>query len=584
MLRASEYARRKGRDNEQPTRSQPPWFFDGLTTSTFLHDDDLDVVEEQENTLKDFKVAKCPYSRTIRHHWADIPRIQSWLNDCETGHGDSCNKHRRFDTDAGELLLVDVVDDCLTVANFEHRYFALSYVWGTSKQFLTLVANYEQLCKPGSLSAQPLTQTIRDSIYFCIIQDDKANKAKAIAQMCSIYSRAVATIISLSGTCADAGLPGIPPTARNTTAMYVCPGLHIAQRSILDQMMKTYNYDSEDCVYNTRAWTFQERLLSNRSIIFVDEQVYFHCKQHLVCEDRCNKDDTDFYTLDNMRTSSVMLRSKAETYSPLDEFRWYEQIVIEYTTKRMGWPDDIINAFTGIQTELSNMFNWTFTAGLPTSLLDLALLWTPISTIERRLTSFQQPSWSWSGWLGRIRYTDLIRHGHRPITPLFKPLGTKTLAEPAKLVLNCPSIHLSPFTLAKTPNALFDPFESSLISPTSSFLFDKHNRRCGILIGWCGDTTDSNCLGPLHLVQLSAWKTNNSLMVNGPLLAHLQDDGNRVEERLFDDAFSDFEWCTYNVMLVRPVDAVAYERVAIGQIHVDAWRQAGEALKAFVVQ
>jgi len=63
----------------------------------------------------------------------------------------------------------------------------------------------------------------------------------------------------------------------------------------------------------------------------------------------------------------------------------------------MGYPEDILNAFTGIQTEMSRMFDWSFVAGLPSSLLDFALLWTPVTTMERRITDFQQPSWSWSG-------------------------------------------------------------------------------------------------------------------------------------------------------------------------------------------
>ncbi|KAF2853965.1 HET-domain-containing protein [Plenodomus tracheiphilus IPT5] len=600
VLRASEYARRRGKVYEQPTTMQPAWDFDGLTTSTFLHDDGLDVEKDQEALLKDYKVVKPDYSRTIQHHWADIPMIKSWLSDCEQSHGDSCNKHRTSNAETEEILLVDVVNDCLTVATYEQYYFALSYVWGASKQFLTLTDNYEELCRPGSLSAQPLTQTIRDSMSFvkslgerylwidtvCIVQNDTPKKAKAIAQMCSIYSKAVATIISLSGASADAGLSGIPPTARNTTAMYVCPGLHITQRSILDQMMKTYNYDSEDCVYNSRAWTFQERLLSNRSIIFVDEQVYFHCKQHLVCEDRCEKDETDFYTLENMRESSTRLRSKAQTYSPLNEFRWYEQIVVEYTTKRMGKPDDIINAFTGVQTELSNMFNWNFTAGLPTPLLDLALLWTPITNIQRRrLATSQQPSWSWSGWFGRTRYTDLIRPGHRPIGPLFKPLGIKTLRTPNDLILNCMSTNLTPhFHLLQTPKSLLDPFGTSLISPDSYYIFDEQRRRCGILIGCSEDQIKGSTQHDLQLVQLSAWKSNNSLTIYGPLVAQLQEDGNRVEERLFDAYFEDRGWCTFNVLLVRLVDGGVYERVAVGQVHVDAWVRAGETAKTFTVR
>jgi hypothetical protein len=67
------------------------------------------------------------------------------------------------------------------------------------------------------------------------------------------------------------------------------------------------------------------------------------------------------------------------------------------------------------------------------------------------------------------------------------------------------------------------------------------------------------------------------------VVAHLLDDGYFSDEEIYDKAFRDAEWCTYNVMLVRLV-GVAYERVAVGQIHVDAWSEAGETIGRFAVQ
>jgi hypothetical protein len=344
--------------------------------------------------------------------------------------------------------------------------------------------------------------------------------------MCAIYSCAMATMVALTGDSADDGLPGIPPTARNTTATFVAPALHMVERSSLENMLANHTYDGVDvdCVYNTRAWTFQERLLSNRSIYFLGEQVYFHCKKQLLCEDRYISDDTRFYTLDKMRTTSVELKSKttrAGIYSPLDEFRWYEEIIAEYTAKKMGYPDDILNAFTGIQTMLTRMFDWAFVGGLPTSLLHLALLWTPVTTIERRMTASQQPSWSWSGWIGRIRYADLVRPGHRPISSLFKSVATHHFDTPGTIVFSTRSVPSKEFELTKTPKGLFDPFQSSPspISEDSYYVFDRSKRRCGLLIGLPKEHTVSVASDNLKLLALSAWKSNNSLTKNGPVIS-----------------------------------------------------------------
>jgi len=263
-----------------------------------------------------------------------------------------------------------------------------------------------------------------------------------------------------------------------------------------------------------------------------------------MCEDRYVSDDTDFYTLEIMRTSSAGLKTKTTrvgTYSPLDEFRWYEKIVVEYTATRMGFPDDIINAFTGIQTELGRMFDWSFVAGLPSSLLDVALLWTPVTTIERRITASQQPSWSWSGWIGRVRYADLVRPGHRPISSLFKPLGTRNLDTPGTIVFESIIVSLSNFELVKAPKGLLDPFESSLITEDSYYVIDSKRRRCGIIIGLSENDRLGSRVEDFAVIALSSWKSNNSLTKHGPLIAHLSDDGNRSDEGLDDQAFRDAE-------------------------------------------
>lgn len=407
--------------------------------------------------------------------------------------------------------------------------------------------------------------------------------------MSAIYTRAVATIIALTGTSAENGLPGVPPTARNRTAKYAAPGLYITERSFLDQLLQnhTYNDVDVDCVYNTRAWTYQERLLSNRSIIFLKEQVYFRCKKHLVCEDRAGSDDLTFYTLETIRTQSAGLKARAErqgNYSPFEEFQWYERIIVEYTSKRMGFPDDIINAFTGVQTELQHMFGWTFIAGLPESLADLALLWTPVTKIKRRLTSSHQPSWSWSGWVGAVRYADLVRPGSRPLGSLFRSLGTRNLAKSGKCTFGCMSVKLGAFELVKTPSKLLDPFGSSLITEDSYYIFDKKKRRCGILIGLSDEAALDTKSGELKLLQLSVWRVNNSIVRCGPVIARLLEDGTLADEDLYHKDFRDEEWCTLNIMLVQPMGASSYERISIGQMHADAWYKGGQTWDEFKVQ
>ncbi|KAF2820205.1 HET-domain-containing protein [Ophiobolus disseminans] len=594
LIRARELARRAGTVDTRSYNVELSWHLPSMEAGIFVHDDGADLDEDSDSRLDGFEVEKCYYTRSINRNWANISIIKHWLGNCEVKHGPACNAHRH-DMVAGSssLLLVDVENDCLVQGRFTDRYFALSYVWGASKQFLTRVGNYKSLLEHGSLSAQPITQTIRDSMTsikslgerylwvdtVCIIQDDASNKATAIQQMSSIYSCAVATIICLSGSSANAGLPGILPTARNASAVPIAPGLSIVERTPLERMLNEHSYGTDEYVYNSRAWTFQERLLSNRSIMFSNEQVYFQCNKELLCEDRYGKDysDSALFTLEKARVWSSTNKAREKPYSPLEEFRWYEEIVSEYTAKRMGYPADIINAFTGVQTQLSKMFDWSFRVGLPEPLLDLALLWTPLESTERRATGFDHPSWSWAGWVGRVHYKDLVRPLHLPIGQAFHALTSLKVNTDnlQTLRFSGETVQLSAFNLSKCQQRLSNSHYSVQVTPHTHFLFDQQNRRCGILHG-LQDSHGNNHIqpnAPMILLRLSHWKRVNAPYKHGPVIAHLNDSQYEINEDLFDKTFADMEWCTLNFMCVKWWGAGWY-RVGVGQMHKEAWRQA----------
>lgn len=410
------------------------------------------------------------------------------------------------------------------------------------------------------------------------MQDDVSNKAAAVQQMSSIYSCAVATIICLSGSSADAGLPGVPPTVRNASIVPIAPGLSIVERTPLERMLNEHSYGTDEYVYNTRAWTFQERVLSNRSIMFLNEQVYFQCKKELLCEDRYGRDysDSALFTLEKARVWSSNSKTRNQPYSPLDEFRWYEEVVAEYTAKRMGYPSDIINAFTGIQTQLGKMFNWTFKEGLPESLLDLALLWTPLESAERRATGFDHPSWSWAGWVGRTHYKDLVRPLQLPIGQSFSALATLRVDTDSLQTLRFAgeTVPLSAFVLAKCAVRLSNSHYSVQVTPHTHFLSDKYNRRCGILHGLQDERGDTHVQSaPMMLLRLSRWKRVNAIDKHGPVIAYLNANQYETNEDVFDKVFADEEWCTLNVLCVKWWGA-GWHRVGVGQVHSEAWRQA----------
>ncbi|KAF2035165.1 hypothetical protein EK21DRAFT_84791 [Setomelanomma holmii] len=538
ILRAKELAKRRGQHHDASQKAELGWVMIGMEQGIFVHDDGVDLDDADAKELEDFEVESCSFVRSVTHRWVDMRRIKNWLDQCENQHGELCNSHRNTANIAfGSLILVDVVDNLL------------------SKQFLTLQANYEGLLVPGSRSSQPITQTIKDAMAFvkdlggrylwvdtvvsatndsarmssglakllnCIVQDDLTNKATAIDQMAAIYSSAVATIIAMSGSSADTGLPGVHPTLRNENTVYIAPGLRIAERTPLERAMNEYTYGTEEYEddYSTSA----------------------------------------VFTLGKARSWSANNKARSKSYSKWDEFRWYEEVVPEYTAKRMGFPSDIVNAFTGVQTELGKMFDWKFVEESRTHLI----------------------RWSWAGWIGRVWYKDMVRPLHLSIGDLFKPIATFDMTTPSTLWLDCESIRLGQFTLQRSENRLENPHYNAQTTPDAYFMFDDQRRRCGLLFGDIESLTSNSASAPLELLRLFCWSRTNAMYCYGPVIAH-SNDGNTQEEDLFHNEFEDVEWCTYNVMLVHWWGA-RYHRVVIGQMHRDTWKRAGPLRKTIAVQ
>jgi len=155
--------------------------------------------------------------------------ISQWIHSCEREHGQSCSSARcRLDAPVdGSILLIDVIDRCLVRSTTMSRYFALSYVWGKVPASRTMKKNLKNRLESGGLP-QGLPATIEDAMILvkalgeryiwvdalCIVQDDPDTKNRDIQNMDVIYSKAVATIIALYGTDANAGLPGVRPGTR----------------------------------------------------------------------------------------------------------------------------------------------------------------------------------------------------------------------------------------------------------------------------------------------------------------------------------------------------------------------------------
>jgi Heterokaryon incompatibility protein (HET) len=398
---------------------------------------------EQEKAIVCIRVNRNPVPQPgdcqIRPLKANIGRFRDWLHYCEKNHQMFCVPVLRSDN--LKYRLIDVREQCIVDAPLRVagrqgriRYIALSYVWGTQPQKLVLnTINENELRKVGALDVHKPSRTILDAINLvqllgerylwvdalCIMQDDTTDIAYAIPKMGQIYQYAVLTIAAAAGNSPEARLPGI----EDGTRQYAQEIIEFGGLSLMTAAVPPlFSPDalSENSNYNRRAWTFQERLLSVRCLIFTPEQVYWECRSRSWSEDTFTLPEWQFTAA---RTGQLKLPSLQSIPKPL----LMTTLVSQYTARELSFPSDALNAFTGVLSLYNAIYLEQFFWALTTSDFYLQLLWQSSSdTLRDGLKTgldAEFPTWSWLSWSGpttlfhKTRLALLTCH----ITNLIKP-------------------------------------------------------------------------------------------------------------------------------------------------------------------
>lgn len=377
-------------------------------------------------------------------------QVISWILDCEENHGDRCNIAEHWQAaPVTELKCVDVVNECIVHIPADVRYFALSYMWGGVEQMLLTMENVAELSQPKSLQCywSKIPSVIQDAIHFvaalgerylwvdslCIVQNDAKMKHHQIAQMGAIYNGAIASLVGAAGTDANYGLAGVRPGTRipeTKRPQYEQPYLidpgpdqYISLRRPrdnspyikLERRVRVRQLDLYDQLissnYNSRAWTYQERLLSRRCIYFMKNMIYFNCRSAIRGENKAAPYST---STKDIRPFSLFISDPIFS-DPLRYQRTlgavYATVVAEFTRKSLSFPLDVLDAFSGIGSAMEKFCSWKLIAGMPESILEYALLWEASGSFQRRNHYADNvfPSWSWAGWYSEVDYDSIFR-------------------------------------------------------------------------------------------------------------------------------------------------------------------------------
>jgi hypothetical protein len=141
--------------------------------------------------------------------------------------------------------------------------------------------------------------------------------------------------------------------------------------------------------WHSRAWTFQERLVSKRCLVFCQQTVKWECQRETSFESMCLQ---RYGTGSWRKDFSITLSAWPDLYG-------YCELVTMYSRRKLSFSDDVLNAFSAVIQCFSRSFQGGFFFGLPEFFFDMALTWNPSHTLSRR---YGFPTWSWLGWEGEV--------------------------------------------------------------------------------------------------------------------------------------------------------------------------------------
>jgi hypothetical protein len=275
---------------------------------------------------------------------------QRWLKMCQANpkHA-ACREIQEQWKDS--LEVIDCYGRTLCSITSTSGYVALSYVWGNKK---------EEESGSGALNGN-LPATIEDAITvtlelgfrylwvdrYCIDQTDAAEKHQLVNSMDMIYKGAELTIVAAAGNDPSYGLPGI--STRQRRQQHTVTVDHCKLRLFLGP-----GREIEESRWSSRAWTYQEMLLSRRRLVFTESQAYFQCVAEGHVEWLCSFERDDDLAFPNPVNFAFSCNHPCKsTVFPMKMYGLRHNLSIsdriqEYYTRHLSYDLDVLSGIGGI--------------------------------------------------------------------------------------------------------------------------------------------------------------------------------------------------------------------------------------------
>ncbi|CAO2648523.1 Nn.00g077900.m01.CDS01 [Neocucurbitaria sp. VM-36] len=371
-----------------------------------------------------------------------LVKMKSWVAQCIVNHSDSlCDspENPTLPTRVVDVGLRDGRVKLLEANGAKAKYICLSHCWGLEQIIMTTRMTLED--HKRGIAWDELSKTFQDAITLtrtlgfeyiwidslCIIQDDSRDWEIESAKMAAVYTNGSSTIAATRSANGHGGLfcrtedfkvSGETPEGEDY-CLYFRERIHHQ----IDASFETEDSFSSEKYYPllSRAWVYQERMLSTRVLHFGRYELFFECKSSAQCE--CG---SIRYHGAGFETPVALI--KLEYANALSNFdvgyegqalaniqyqcaRLWRTMVCCYTALFLTKSKDRLPAIGGLARHMATKRESKYRAGLWQDSLQEDILWMVYTTPKLkkpRPYPLNAPTWSWASVETFVDYWNVI--------------------------------------------------------------------------------------------------------------------------------------------------------------------------------
>jgi hypothetical protein len=319
-----------------------------------------------------------------------------------------------------------ILEDAATLPAMA-EYAALSHCWGKRPiTCRTTKSNYWTAAR--GVPWKSLPQSFQDAITvtralcldylwidsISIIQDDEHDWNRESSKMFEVYNRAQVTLAAVHACDSSEGLfvDRSQFQVRLDDIQFSEVRSSIYTRRIHSPF---HSWEPKDLPNQSplfdRAWAYQERLVSPRTLYFTEREILWECLKETACE--CKEDD-----IATSPKQQYQLGLGKSSGAP----QWHH-IVSEFSRLDLTVESDRFPAISAVARSMGQARpNAEYLAGLWSDSLSRDLLWKSKTPSKGRPKSKLAPSWSWVSVLSGVEF---IPSGSRPLFEVVEAICTR---------------------------------------------------------------------------------------------------------------------------------------------------------------